>query len=122
LVALRGKELEESKGNLKLLLAGTRPETIEATGAELARLESQKHYLEGQLERLRIVSPISGIITTHRLKERLGTALKKGDLLTEVHEMKTVTAEISIPEKEIAEVKPGQSVGTEGKSPSGNEL
>jgi hypothetical protein len=44
------------------------------------------------------------------LKERLGATLKKGDLVAEVHEVKTVTAEISIPEKEISDVKVGQAV------------
>ena len=110
LAALRRKELEESRGTLKLLLAGSRPETIEATEAELARLTSQQKYLGDQLRRLQIVSPIAGVVTTHRLKERLGATLKKGDLVAEVHEVKTVTAEISIPEKEISDVKVGQAV------------
>ena len=110
LVSLRSKELEESKGNLKLLLAGNRPETIEATEAEVARLAAQQRYLEEQLQRLRIVSPIAGVVITHRLKEKLGASLKKGDLVTEVHDLKSVTAEISIPEKEISVVKPGQDV------------
>jgi putative peptide zinc metalloprotease protein len=110
LVSLRDKELEESKGNLKLLLAGSRPEAIEATQAEVTRLMSQQQYLEEQLKRLRIVSPIAGIITTHRLKEKLGANLKKGELVAEVHEVQTVTAEISVPEKEISDVQVGQSI------------
>jgi putative peptide zinc metalloprotease protein len=110
LVSLRSKELEESKGNLKLLLAGSRPETIEATQAEVTRLATQQRYLEEQLQRLRIVSPIAGVVTTHRLKEKLGANLKKGDLVTEVHDLNSVTAEISVPEKEISDVKLGQSV------------
>jgi putative peptide zinc metalloprotease protein len=110
LVSLRLKELEESRGNLKLLLAGSRPETIEATEAEVTRLTSQQKYLEDQLQRLRIVSPIAGIIVTHRLKDRLGSNLKKGDLVTEVNDMHTVTAEIAVPEKEISDVRVGQSI------------
>jgi multidrug efflux system membrane fusion protein len=62
------------------------------------------------LERLRIVSPIAGIVTTHRLKEKLGSNLKKGDLVAEVHELQTVTAEIAVAEKEISEVRVGQSI------------
>src|SRR6266568_4836922 len=108
--ALRASELQESEGTLKLLLAGARPEEIEATEAELSRLASQQRYLQDQLQRLRIVSPIAGIVTTHRLKERLGTNLKKGELLAEVHQVKTVTAEIAVPEKEISEIQVGQPV------------
>ena len=110
IAALRASELDESKGTLKLLLAGARPEEIEATQAELSRLAAQQRYLQAQLERLRITSPIAGVVTTHRLKERLGTNLKKGELLAEVHQLKTVNAEIAVPEKEISEVKAGQPV------------
>ena len=110
IAALRASELEESKGTLKLLLAGTRPEEIEATEAELRRLDAQQKYLQSQLDRLHIVSPIAGVVTTHRLKERLGNNLKKGELLAEVHELNTVNAEIAIPEKEISEVQLGQPV------------
>jgi len=110
LAALRRKEVEESKGTLKVLLAGSRPETIEATEAEVARLTSQQKYLADQLQRLQIVSPISGVITTHRLRDKLGATMRKGDLVAEVNEMKTVTAEISIPEKEISDVKLGMPV------------
>jgi multidrug resistance efflux pump len=110
IAALRASELEESKGTLKLLLAGARPEEIEATQAELTRLEAQLKYLQSQLERVRIVSPIDGVVTTHRLKERLGNNLKKGELLAEVHQLQTVNAEIAVPEKEISEVQVGQPV------------
>ena len=110
IAALRESELEESKGTLKLLLAGARPEEIEATEAELTRLNAQIKYLQSQLERLRIISPIAGVVTTHRLKERLGTNLKKGELFAQVHQVKTVNAEIAIPENEISEVHVGQPV------------
>ncbi len=110
IAALRSSELEESKGTLKLLLAGARPEEIEAIQAELTRLGAQQKYLQSQLERLRIVSPLAGVVTTHRLKERLGNNLKKGELLAEVHQLQTVNAEIAVPEKEISEVQVGQPV------------
>jgi putative peptide zinc metalloprotease protein len=107
---LRQKELEESKGALKLLLAGSRPEEIEATEAEISRLTSQRAYLEDQLRRLNVVSPIAGIVTTHRLKDKIGATVKKGDLVAEVQELQAVTAEISVPEQEVSEVRVGQSV------------
>jgi multidrug resistance efflux pump len=110
MAALRAGELEESRGTLKLLLAGARPEEIEANEAAVSRLTAQRNYLQDQLKRLRIVSPIAGVVTTHRLKEKIGTNLKKGDLFAEVHQLKTVTAEIDVPEKEISDVHIGQPV------------
>lgn len=109
-LAVTEKELEEAKGKLKVLLAGSRPEEIEATEAEIARLEAQRRYQEEQLQLVRVVSPISGVITTPKLKEKIGQHVKKGDLIAQVHELKTVRAEIPISEKEIADVKVGQKV------------
>jgi putative peptide zinc metalloprotease protein len=108
--ALRTGELQESKGNLKLLLAGSREEVIEATEAEISRLQTQRKYLQDQIQRLQVTSPIAGVVTTHRLKEIRGASVKKGDLIAEVHEFRTVTAEISVPEKDIADVKIGLPV------------
>jgi HlyD family secretion protein len=109
-VALREKELEAAQGNLKVMLAGSRPEEIEATQAEITRLNAQKSYLEDQSRRLTIASPIRGLITSHKLKDRIGQSLKRGELLAEVHEMQTVTAEILVPEKEISDVREGQRI------------
>jgi multidrug resistance efflux pump len=107
-VSIRQKEWEETKNQLDVWLAGTRPEEIEGLEAELRLRGSQQRYLEEQLALLAITSPASGIVTTRKLTEKVGQHVKKGDLIAEVHELKTITAETAIPEKEIAEVKPGQ--------------
>ena len=108
--AVRAKELDEAKGRLKVLLAGSRPEEIEEIEAEVARLKAQRAYLEDQLQRVKIVTPIAGVITTPKLKEKMGQHVKKGDLIAEVHELRTVTAEIAVPEKEISDVCLGANV------------
>ncbi len=109
-LAVAEKELEEARSKLRMLLAGSRPEEIESTEAEVARLEVQRHYLQEQLWRLRVVSPVAGVIITRKLKEKVGQYARKGDLIAQVYELRTVTAEISIPEKEIADVIVGQRV------------
>ena len=70
-LAVAGRELGEAEGRLALLLAGSRPEEIEATEAEVASLEAQREYLADQLERVTVVSPHAGVITTPKLKEKL---------------------------------------------------
>jgi putative peptide zinc metalloprotease protein len=104
------KEIEEKQWKLKLLLAGSRPEEIEATEAEISRLEAQRQYTAEQLQLLRVVSPISGLITTPKLKEKIGQNVRKGDLIAQVHELKTIRAEISVSENEIGDVQVGQEV------------
>ena len=110
LVAVRGKELEEARERLKGLLAGCRPEEIEALEADLRRLNSHESYLQDQLKSLNVISPIAGVITTHKLREKIGANVKKGDLIAAVNAVRTVLIEIAVPEKEIADVKIGHKV------------
>jgi multidrug resistance efflux pump len=110
LVALREKELQEVRDQLKILLAGSRKEEIDATKAELGSLQAQERFLDEQMKSLTIVSPISGIVTTHKLREKIGQNVNKGDLIAKVYELKNVEAEIAIPEKEIADIRMGARV------------
>jgi len=109
-LAVAGKELAEAEGRVRVLLAGSRPEEIEATQAEFTRLTAQQRYLREQIRLTRIVSPSSGVITTPKLREKIGQYVKKGDLIAEVYDLRTVKAEISVPEKEIADVKLGSRI------------
>src|ERR1051326_3727050 len=72
LVGLREKELQEAQDQLQILLAGSRREEIDATKAELGSLQAQERFLNGQLNLLTILSPISGTITTRKLHEKIG--------------------------------------------------
>ncbi len=107
---VRQKELEEAEGKLKVLLAGSRPEEIQALEAEVGRLDVQQGYLQDQLDRVNLLSPISGVVTTPKLKEKIGEHVNKGDLVATIHELKTVLAEIAVSEKEISDVKIGATV------------
>jgi multidrug resistance efflux pump len=122
LLSVRDKELEEANDRLKVLLAGSRPEEIEAQEAELTRLCGQQSHLDEQLRLLQILSPACGVVITHRLKEKIGQHVAKGDLIAEVHELKTITAEIAIPEKEIADVNVGAKVVLKARAYPGREF
>jgi multidrug resistance efflux pump len=125
-LAVSKKQVEEADGKLKLLLAGSRPEAIEAIEASLARLEAQRQFLAEQIRLTRIVSPTSGVVgapasprpkdpnmpavLAPRLREKAGEQVNKGDLIARVFDLNRTTAELIVPEKEIAEVAPGQTV------------
>jgi len=102
----------EAEGKLALLVAGTRQEEIDAAEAEIARLRAQRDYQAEQLRLVNVVTPIAGVITTptRQLRGMIGQQVNKGDLIAEVHELNTITAEIAIPEKEIGDVQVGQQV------------
>ena len=109
-VAVRMKELDEARGRLRLLLAGSRPEEREAIEAEIARLQAERAHREEQLRLLTVVSPRSGVITTPRLREKVGQHVTRGELIAKVHELRSVRAEIAISEKEISDVRVGERV------------
>jgi multidrug resistance efflux pump len=113
---IREKDFGEAKGKLDLLLAGSRQENIEAIEATIKSLRAHESYLQEQLQSLIIKSPIDGIVTTHKPKERIGENVKKGDLITEVYELKTVMVEIAVPEKEIGDVSIGQKVNVKARA------
>jgi putative peptide zinc metalloprotease protein len=109
-VALRRKEIQEAEDKLKLLQAGGRQEEIDAAAAELNRLKAHRAYVEEELTLLKVHSPVDGTVTSYKIREKIGQAVKKGELIAEVHEMRKVTVEIAVPEKEIADVTVGQKV------------
>lgn len=112
LAATAGNDLEEARTRLKILLRGTRPEEIAATKAGVDRLEAQRLHLEERLRLLKVVSPADGIVATptRQLKELKRQLVNRGDLIAKVYDFRTVTAEILIPEKEIADIQVGQTV------------
>ena len=109
-IALAEARRMEAEEELNLLLAGSRPEEIEAMEAEVASLEARRAHLKSQIERASIRSPHAGVIATPRLKEKIGQHAAKGELIAEVHDLHRVTAEIAVPEREIAYVRVGQPV------------
>ncbi|HEV8260079.1 MAG TPA: PqqD family peptide modification chaperone [Burkholderiales bacterium] len=109
-IAMANAERLEEESGLRLLVAGTRPEDIEAMEAEIASLEARRDYLRDQIDRVLIRSPHAGVITTPRMEQKVGQHVVKGDLIAEVHERKQVMAEIAVREREIAPVRVGQTV------------
>jgi putative peptide zinc metalloprotease protein len=108
--ALAKSTRTEAERELERLAAGSRPEEIEAMEAEIASLEAKQRLLQDQLERLVIRSPHPGVITTPRVKEKIGQYVNKGDLIAEVHDLRQLTVEIEVPERDIGPVRVGQPV------------
>jgi multidrug efflux pump subunit AcrA (membrane-fusion protein) len=106
----REKELADARATLSLLEAGTRVEEIDAERARLARLREEAHYLEGTQARLQIHSPAQGTIVSTRLKEKVGTFVREGDLIAVVERSSVLEAEIALAEQDVARVRPAQRV------------
>ena len=93
-----------------MLTAGNRPEEIEATAQAVARAEAERNRLEGEIARLVLIAPHGGMVVTPRLWEKVGKYVKPGDLVAEVHSLDRLTAQITVSERDIGEVRLGQPV------------
>lgn len=108
--ALAKGGLQEADAKLDVLLAGTRPEKLEAAEAEVAEHEAQLRLVDEQLALTLITTPESGVVVTPRVHEIEGRMVRQGDLIAEVYDFSTVLVEILVPEKEFGAVAVGQEV------------
>ncbi len=109
-LAYRAKELADAKSQLSLLEAGSRPEDIAASRARLERLEEELVELRQYRDRLVIISPISGAITTARLHERLGRKFAAGETICEVENVDQLEMVIEVHEQNVRRLERGQVV------------
>lgn len=104
---VKRKELAQAQSELQILLAGTRKESIRAVEAEVLKLEEKLKILEQQVGQLSIRSPMGGVVATSYLKNRIGEYLREGNVFCEIVSAGSVIVDMPVPEKEIADVKPG---------------
>lgn len=109
-MALARGGLREATARLDVLLAGTRPEQLEAAEAEVSEHMSQLVLVNEQLALTIITTPEAGVVVTPRVHESQGRMVRQGDLIAEVYDYSTILAEILVPEKEFGDVTIGQEV------------
>ncbi|MEP6993075.1 MAG: GAF domain-containing protein [Acidobacteriota bacterium] len=63
---------------------------------------------EEELARTRLQAPMAGVIVTPRIEERVGQVLARGAEFCVVADAGSLTAEVAVPEGDIALVRPGQ--------------
>jgi len=107
---VKRKELAQAQSELQILLAGTRKESIRAVEAEVLKLEEKLKILSQQIGQLIIRSPMDGIVATPYLKNRIGEYMIEGSVFCEVVSAGSVIIDMPVPEKEIADVKPGYPI------------
>ena len=104
---LKKKELEQAQSELDILLAGSRKESIEAVEAQVKKLEEKLSILTQQLEYMKIRSPIDGVVSTPRLRNRIGEYVTRGSPFCNIVSEGVVIVDMPVPEKEIADVSIG---------------
>jgi len=74
------------------------------------QLAQQDHLLSQQLAALRVLSPMSGVVTSPRPGDLHGSYLRTGSEVAEIAEMSTMQARIFVPEFAMRDVRLGAPV------------
>ncbi len=109
-LARREKDLADAQATLNLLEAGSRTEEIEAERSRLARLQEEAEYLTQLSTKLPITSPVSGLVVTPRLPDKVGQYVREGDLICQVEQPGDLEVEIALAEQDVARIRAGQTV------------
>ena len=108
--ARRDRELAEAEAALGLMEAGTRPEELDAERARAERVREEIAHLERQRALQEVRATLPGVVVTPRVREGIGRYFREGELICTVEDPAELEAEISIPERDVARVRPGQPV------------
>jgi putative peptide zinc metalloprotease protein len=103
-------EVAKRAADLALVKTGTTPEKIAAEMAKLDSLIEERTTLSGRVDRTTLRMPFDGNILTLHLNERLNSVLDKGQPFATVEDTRSVTAEIQVPESEVAYVAIGAPI------------
>src|SRR6185436_13607360 len=66
--------------------------------------------LNEELAKTEVRAPIDGVVTTPFVERKVSQSLAAGDELLKIVDLSRVTIEMQVPEKEMADVKPGYPV------------
>jgi membrane fusion protein (multidrug efflux system) len=80
------------------------------------RLSKEVTILDQELTKTEIRAPIDGFVATPFVERKLNQHLSPGDELTRIVDMARVIVEMQVPEKEMADVRPGNLVMMKARS------
>ncbi|MEP6767576.1 MAG: GAF domain-containing protein [Acidobacteriota bacterium] len=109
--------LEEARSGLAI--AESDLSRLQSAGDAAAMFEAQSRrdelrariaLEEDRLARTQIRAPVEGVIVTPRIEERVGQFFARGAELCVIADVRTATAEVAVPEADVARVSVGERV------------
>ena len=104
-----GAEQQRASKSRDVNLAGGKIAAAQIDQLESQRQEVKRQLLDKRLEHLDVKSPIDGIVVSGDLERSEGVPVTVGQVLFEVAPLDPMTAELAIPDEEIARVDTGMS-------------
>jgi len=105
-----GTQVEQKQAALALVKTGVTKEQIQAAEAKLVALKEERSGLKQKVERTTLKMPFDGSILTLHLKQKTGAFLDRGQPFAIIENTEYVTAEIEVPEADVAQVRVGAQI------------
>ena len=99
--ASAGLQLASARANAAQLDYGD----IAAADQERIRMTKMNRLAQEEVGKLRITSPIDGVVMTHRVKDLVGTYLKAGTVIAEVADPESMRARVYVSETELHKLR-----------------
>lgn len=106
LAAIMG-QLQQARADMKLLLAGARPDDIKKKEAEVNSLAAQLDVNERQLTATVLKAPMSGVLVTQKPKDKINTKVAVGDPIFEIVAPEKMRASVLVSERDFDVLQKG---------------
>lgn len=103
-------QVEQKQAALILVKTGVTKEQIQAAEAKLVALKEERDGLKQKVQRTTLAMPFDGSILTLHLKQKVNSYLDRGQPFAVIENTDFVTAEIEVPEADVAQIKVGAPI------------
>ena len=102
-------EADDARASLRSAEAQARQAEINYANIGIARAErvsqaGRSRSVSEQVAALQVASPISGVVATPRLRDRLGSFVQEGEVLADIYDARTLKALIFVPEFQVHQI------------------
>jgi multidrug efflux pump subunit AcrA (membrane-fusion protein) len=90
-------------------LATRQPAQINVIRAQIDQAAAQINLIDEQLARVKLASPIDGLVVSGDLSQLIGAAVQRGQVLFEVAPLEGYRVILDVDERQVGAVEPGQT-------------
>ncbi len=89
-------------------IAARQPAAINVIQSQIAQSEAQIKLIDEQLSRVKLRSPIAGLVVSGDLSQLIGTSVQRGQVLFEISPLGAFRVNLDVDEREIGQIEAGQ--------------
>jgi len=90
-------------------LAARQPAAINVIRSQIDQAAAQIKLLDEQLERIKLRSPISGLVVSGDLSQLIGTSVQRGQILFEIAPLDAYRVILDVDEREVRSIEAGRT-------------